>query len=89
MEPVREAWTDERLDDLSSRVDDGFRGVRAEFRDVRAEMQAMRSETNARLDAMDARLDGIQRAMIYGFVSLTGAMLAGFGGIAGLIATQL
>lgn len=96
MEPVRESWTDERLDDLSTHMDEGFRsvreefrGVRQEFRDVRAEMQAMRSETNSRLDAMDARLDGIQRTMVYGVVSLTAAMLAGFGGMAGLIATQL
>lgn len=38
MEAMREAWTDERLDDLnhrvdelSHRVDDGFREVRTEF----------------------------------------------------------
>jgi hypothetical protein len=33
---VREAWTDERLDDLNHRVDDGFRETREEFRAVRA-----------------------------------------------------
>jgi hypothetical protein len=29
---AREAWTDERLDDLDKRVDDGFKEIRADFR---------------------------------------------------------
>jgi hypothetical protein len=48
MASVREAWTDERLDDLndrvdvlSRRVDEGFREMREEFRAVRGEMAAM------------------------------------------------
>jgi hypothetical protein len=35
---ARETWTDERLDDLKERVDDGFRETREEFRAVRSEM---------------------------------------------------
>jgi hypothetical protein len=31
MTPVREAWTDERLDDLSNRVESGFREIRGEL----------------------------------------------------------
>ena len=48
MAAVREAWTDERLDDLNGRVDvlsrrmdEGFREMREEFRAVRSEMAAM------------------------------------------------
>jgi hypothetical protein len=41
MDSVREAWTDERLDDLNHRVDEGFREMREEFRAVRGEMSAM------------------------------------------------
>jgi hypothetical protein len=41
MDFVREAWTDERLDDLNHRVDEGFREMREEFRAVRGEMSAM------------------------------------------------
>jgi hypothetical protein len=89
---VREAWTDERLDDLSRRVDGGFRDVRAEIgsaRDelraelkaeigsVRAEMHGLRSETNTNLGLIHTRLDGLQRVMIYGVVSLSTATLAG------------
>jgi hypothetical protein len=32
MGAVREAWTDERLDDLNTRVGDGFREMRADNR---------------------------------------------------------
>jgi hypothetical protein len=40
METVRESWTDERLDDLSHRVDEGFRRIDADIRELRAEMTA-------------------------------------------------
>ena len=35
---VREAWTDERLDDLNQRVSDGFQRVDVELRDLRRMM---------------------------------------------------
>jgi hypothetical protein len=38
---AREAWTDERLDDLNKRVDDGFSGMREEFRALRAEIHQL------------------------------------------------
>lgn len=39
MEAVaREAWTDERLDDLNQRVSEGFQRVDAEIRDLRRMM---------------------------------------------------
>jgi hypothetical protein len=79
MEPMREAWTDERLDDLSHRVDEGFR----EFRE---EMRALRSEMNTRFDRVEARLESMQRTMILSSVGMTGAIVAT---LIGLIATQL
>jgi hypothetical protein len=36
----REKWTDERLDDLSKKVDDGFAEMKAEMRELRREMLA-------------------------------------------------
>ena len=36
---MRETWTDERLDDLNKKVDDGFIDTRAEFRALRGEMK--------------------------------------------------
>lgn len=35
---MHERWTDERLDDLNKKVDDGFAEMRMEFRAVRTEM---------------------------------------------------
>ena len=75
MRPVRDVWTDERLDDLNHRVDEGFR-------ELRGEIQVLRTEMNARLDAM-------QRTMLHGFIAMAAATLAGFGGLAALIAIQL
>lgn len=71
MESVRATWTDERLDDLSRRMDNGFDRVDADLRSLRAEMGAM------------------QRTMIQVAIAMTAAFLAGFAGLAGLIATQL
>jgi len=80
MTPPRESWTDERLDDLKERMDEGFRELRAELRQQRGEMSQM-----ARQKDMDARFDAVMRALQIGF-GLTGAVLAG---LIGLIATQL
>ena len=47
----RMAWTDERLDDLSERMDVGFDRVDRDIRDLRGEMNAgfadLRGEINA------------------------------------------
>jgi hypothetical protein len=47
----RVAWTDERLDDLSGRMDLGFDRVDRDIRDLRGEMNAgfadLRGEINA------------------------------------------
>jgi hypothetical protein len=82
MELMRESWTDERLDDLNERVSEGFRRVDARFEKVEGEIKDLRQEMNARFDSM-------QRAMMQAVVALSVGMLAGFGGLAGLIATQL
>ena len=50
MEAMREAWTDERLDDLTNRVDEGF--ARADVRIDRFEDQV-----DARFDKVDARFE--------------------------------
>ena len=70
----REKWTDERLDDLTGRVDSGFAEVKGEIRDLRREM-------NERFSSVDSRFDAMQRTMIIGFASIVasvaGAVIAG------------
>lgn len=93
---VREAWTDERLDQ-------GFREVRAEMRELRveigqvrevlgelrAEIKGLEKKFDAQFEAqqkhMDARFDDLNRTMQIGF-GLIGAVLAG---ILGIFAAQL
>ena len=49
MEAMREAWTDERLDDLTKRVDEGFRESREDLRSfrigVKTDFASLRGET--------------------------------------------
>jgi hypothetical protein len=59
---MREAWTDERLDDLRDEMRRGFERVDADLRDLRSEM--------------NQRFDSMQRTMILGFASLGGGLLA-------------
>ena len=47
----REKWTDERLDDLNKKVDDGFARLDADIKEVRREMNARFENLEARLDA--------------------------------------
>jgi hypothetical protein len=77
---AREAWTDERLDDLNGRVERGFDDVKGDMRDLRSEM-------NARFAAVDARFDAMQRTMIIGFVTLIASVVASV--IGAVLATQL
>jgi hypothetical protein len=76
----REDWTDERLDDLKTHMDEGFREVRAELRQQRGEM--------ARQKDMDARFDAVNRTMQIGFGIIGGVMTAMLG-VLGVIATQI
>jgi hypothetical protein len=77
---AREAWTDERLDDLQKHMDEGFRELRVELRLQREEMGQM-----ARQKDMDARFDAVMRTMQIGF-SLIGVVLAA---LLAMVGTQL
>ena len=75
---ARATWTDERLDDLSARVDRGFEMVDRDMRELRMEMksgdEALRTEmnagfrelsgeTNARFAEMNARFADLERTI--------------------------
>jgi hypothetical protein len=72
---AREAWTDERLDDLKVRVERGFDEVKGEVREVRGEIRELRTETKVGFESM-------HRTMFIGFVTLFASIAASvIGGI--------
>jgi hypothetical protein len=96
MEAMREAWTDERLDDLTNRMDRGFDRVDVDLRELKAEHKAFRGEVAKEFGKIDdkfervhGRLDSIQRTIAMGAIVMTAAFIAGFGALVGLVATQL
>ena len=90
MQTMREAWTDERLDDLANRVDRDFDRVDLDLRDIKGEVATTRielkSEMEARFNAIDARFDRLQQTMLQIGAGLIGTLVVAS---AGLIATQL
>ena len=78
--------TDERIDALATRMDEGFRELRAEMGALRAETVEVRkeiSEVREGLGEVKAEIKGINRTMQIGF-GLTGAVLAGILGLIGI-----
>lgn len=73
----RMAWTDERLDDLSRRMDAGFQRVDADIRDLRMEMGAMRTEMVGQIDALRTTLLHVGGGIIVGLVGVIAAVFVG------------
>jgi AcrR family transcriptional regulator len=78
MEAMREAWTDDRLDDLANRMDHGFDRVDRDVRELRAEMKAgfervdreiadVRTEMQAGFDRVDDEIREVRTEMKAGF----------------------
>ena len=78
----KEKWTDERLDDLNKKVDDGFADTKAEMRAgfarVDGEIKELRREMNARFDSLN-------RNQMAGFFVVVAAII---GSNAALIASS-
>jgi hypothetical protein len=68
MEAMRVSWTDERLDDLSHRMDAGFNRVDADLRELRGEM-------NSRFDALQRTLILAAGGMIAALIGLIATQL--------------
>jgi hypothetical protein len=83
---ARDAWTDERLDDLNAKVDrldvrmeDGFRGIREEFRSVRGEMKeefrTVREDMASQYRMIILLFGGMFGTMVIGFLSVVATIL--------------
>jgi Sec-independent protein translocase protein TatA len=81
----REAWTDERLDDLKGHMDDGFREVKGEISEVKAELKSTRSELKAEIDSTRTELKADIAKLDAKFDRLTYTLIAA---LIGLLATH-
>jgi hypothetical protein len=73
----REKWTDERLDDLNKKVDEGFA-------DVKTEMRGRFAGLEARFDKIDERFDRMQQTLIAGFAVMIAALVGSTATLAGI-----
>ncbi|HET7454054.1 MAG TPA: hypothetical protein VFJ76_00870 [Solirubrobacterales bacterium] len=71
----REKWTDERLDDLGKKVDDGFENLRTEIADTKAEMRSGFARVDADLRGLHDRLAAQNRTLIAGFFVVVAAII--------------
>jgi hypothetical protein len=78
---ARDAWTDERLDDLNERVGRLENRMDAGFGEMRVEFAAVRTEMKDEFRAIRSDLTHLT-------YSLTGTMLVGFLGTIAAIVTQ-
>jgi hypothetical protein len=75
---MREKWTDERLDDMSERMGEGFKRIDEEVRGLRSDMTtefaAVRGEMSSRFDATQRLIvqvgGGMLLTMIVGFLGV-------------------
>jgi hypothetical protein len=86
MNVMRESWTDERLDDLSNRVDRGFDRVGADIRTLRSEMKAGFDRMEERFDE---RFDGLHRLLLQFCWLMIATLLGLVVPLIGLVATKL
>jgi hypothetical protein len=82
----RDAWTDERLDDLAAGIAKRFDQVDLRFDRVEGDIKQLRLDTKdgfdgvdkklERMDAkFDAKFDSLQRNMLIGFIGLFGSIV--------------
>ncbi|HET7417554.1 MAG TPA: hypothetical protein VFJ61_08025 [Solirubrobacterales bacterium] len=69
----REKWTDERLDDLSTKVDRGFSEVKSEMREGFARMEARFEKVDERFEKIDERFEKIDERFHNLHLTLMGA----------------
>lgn len=87
---AREAWADERLDDLNKKVDDGFSEMREEFRAVRTELHTemgeLRRELKGEMREVRTEIAALNRTIHQFMFAMVGTVFLGFcGTIAALI----
>jgi hypothetical protein len=74
----REKWTDERLDDLNGRIDEGFADTKAQIADTKAEIADTKTEMRAGFARVDGGIKELRREMNARFENLEARLDARF-----------
>ncbi len=91
MAVMREMWSDDRLDGLNRRVDDGFALVDERFEQMDKRFEQMGDRLDRfedQLGQVNVRLDGIQQTLVQAVVAFYATAVACFVAIIGLILAQ-
>ena len=75
---ARESWTDERLDEFGKRMDERFDRVEEKFAEADKRIDAVRREMNQQFNRIGNGLETVQRALIFGSITMSTAFVAGF-----------
>lgn len=75
---MRSTWTDSRLDDFAAETGRRFDGLEARFDRVDKRIATVEERLDTGFREVRGEIAGLQRTMVYCFVSLSTAMLAGF-----------
>ena len=71
----REKWTDERLDDLNKKVDQGFAATKAEMREGFARVDADIRELRGDIKELNGRFDALNRNLVGGLLVLIATVI--------------
>ena len=81
MHPMRESWTDARLDDFRGEIDRRFDGVDKRFDKVEGEIHDLRGEVKELRAEMKSGFESINRTMVHGVLALSASFIAGFAAV--------
>jgi len=63
-------WTDDRLDDLSTKVGAGFARVDRDIRELKGEMNQRFEKVDGKIEGLDAKFDGLHKTLLGSAVSV-------------------
>ncbi len=74
---MKEAWTDDRLDDLTGHRDWGLVQIDYRFERLETELRNLRLEMHRRFDSMQRMMLTMMASMLVGFVGILATRLSG------------
>jgi len=82
---VRRGWSDDRIDGLELKVDEGFRHVDMRFEQVDKQFD----QVNERLGRLEVGMESLRRMMITFCVGMSGCFVALFTTLLVIVLTQI